>query len=186
MSHFTQMNGLEMNDYLDGLCEKFGEWHRRNRFTVSFDGIKKWTEHYDLDTDKEKIYTQTIAFVQHEANNIVPEALSKVLDSFYRTTYFSKLYNTYGETLDHDFETTFAIEEVVLSNMISYELVTPSGALIWKVDGIRLLFDDYILTAGYRVMNKWGFVVTGLLIIVALGSGGLWCRCRFKKQSSVR
>ena len=40
--------------------------------------------------------------------------------------------------------------------------------LKWKVDGMRLLFDDYTLTASYRVVNIWAFVISGLILILAI------------------
>ena len=64
--------------------------------------------------------------------------------------------------------------------MISYELVIPgevintnasiikSDTLVWKVNEMRLLFDDYTLTAEYRVINSWAIIIVALLLIVAI------------------
>lgn len=40
--------------------------------------------------------------------------------------------------------------------------------LVWKVDAYRVLADNYRLQAESRVMNIWAFVLTGLLLVVAL------------------
>ena len=187
MDDYKIMNGMEMNDYLSEIAEKFWKWHGCNRFEISLEIIKKQVQNYDLDSDKEKIYKQAIAFVDKESIAIDPKTLSEVLDSFYKTNYFSKQYNTYKEIWDEDFQTTFAIEEILM-NVISYELVLPdktvqtnapiisSDTLTWKIDGMRLLFDDYTLTAEYRVMNRWAFGISGLLVLVAVGSGVLVVR----------
>ena len=181
LNNYHVMNGLEMSDYLSAMGEKFWEWHGRNRFEVILKGIKKWTTNYDFEVDKEQLYKQTLTQVDDETTAIEPKVLCGVLDSFYKTTYFSKLYNANGVSLDSDFKTIFAIEELIF-NVLSYELVLPnrvlrtnapifaSDTLVWKVDGMRLLFDDYILTAEYRTVNWSGFVFTGLPILVAVWS----------------
>jgi len=58
--------------------------------------------------------------------------------------------------------------------------IIESGTLKWKVDGFRLLFDDYTLTAEYRVANRWAFVLTGLLVLCA---GGGMVIMRHKKHT---
>ena len=54
--------------------------------------------------------------------------------------------------------------ELLSSNTVSAE----DGMLVWKVDAYRVLADNYRLQAESRVMNIWAFVLTGLLLAVAL------------------
>jgi putative transmembrane protein len=54
--------------------------------------------------------------------------------------------------------------ELLSSNTVSVE----DGMLVWKVDAYRVLADNYRLQAESRVMNIWAFVLTGLLLVVAL------------------
>ena len=181
------MNGFEMSDNLNNISDKFIKWYARNYFEISLEGIKKLTENYDLDRDKENIYKNLTDVVKVHPDDINPESVCNVLDSFYTTAYFSKLYQANHEILDNDYKQTLSITNVIL-NGISYELVLPgkvlqtnapiirSDTLVWKVDGMRLLFDDYTLKAEYRVINKWGFLLTGLLLVISIGSiVGLIC-----------
>jgi len=182
--NYKTMTGSEMNDYLNEINDKAMKWYGRNIFEASLNCIKKHTENYDLDRDKENIFKKLTDHVKFDTININPRLICNVLDSYYKTTYFSKLYNTDHEILDKDTEQTpfFKISNDVFSNDISYELVLPgkvlqtnapvirSDTLVWKVDGIRLLFDDYTLKAEYRVINKWSFLLTGLLLIISIGS----------------
>jgi hypothetical protein len=43
---------------------------------------------------------------------------------------------------------------------------------------MRLLFDDYTLSTEYRIANKWTFLLSGLIIIFAIGSLVVWGRGR--------
>jgi len=180
---YKDLNGYEMSIYLDEINSKFMQWSSRNYFEISLECIKKLTLGYNLDTaDKENIYEQ----IQEESKavyNINPENICNILDSFYKTTYFSKLYESNKELLDNDFRTKSLNRR--MEEMISYELVLPdkiiqtnapiiqSDTLIWNIDGMRLLFDDYTLTAEYRIANKWAFILSGLIIILAVGSVGV-------------
>jgi hypothetical protein len=186
-SDYKGMNGYEMNDYLHSINSKFSEWYGHNRLEISFELIKKLTTEYRLDTVKETIHKE-IRKKEIEAYDIDPQTVCTLLDSFYVTSSFSKLYEINKETLKKDFAAAMEIVSNI-GTTISYELVIPgeltmvdacsvqSDTIIWKVDGMRLLFDDYTFTAEYRVVNVWAFVVGGLVLILAVGSGvGLWRR----------
>jgi len=184
--NYKAMNGSEMNDYLSEINDKATKWYARNLFEINLISIKKLTENYDLDRDKENIFIKWAKFLKFDTINIDPKTVCNVLDSFYVTTYFSKLYNTNHEILDNNFnqlqDSSFKINTDIFGKDISYELVVPgkmlqtnapiihSDTLVWQVDGMRLLFADYSLEAKYRIVNKWAFLLTGLLIVIAIGS----------------
>ena len=179
MSKLSLMNGYETNDYLSGINDKFTEWSARNCFEIGFAPIKKLTTKYDLDADKEDIY-KAVRKENDGLLDITPEAICEVLDSFYETAYFSQLSGSNKKIFD-EADAQFSFLNYI-GNTISYELVIPgkllktnaplthSDTLTWKVDGIRLLFEDYTLTAEYRVANIWAFILSILMIIIAIGS----------------
>jgi len=181
MNNFKVMNGYEMKDYLDEINKKFWKWQGHNYFEISFESIKKLTTGYDLEIDKENIYAK-IYEAEVGAFDISPETVCSFIDSFYKTTYFSQLYKTNEEVLKNNFETSTSTPMDCMGNAISYELVIPdkliktnapiiaSDTLIWKIDGMRLLFNDYSLSAEYRVTNKWAFILFDLVVIAAIGS----------------
>jgi len=184
LCNYKVMNGTEMNDYLNEISDKFMKWYGHNLFEFSIGSIKKLTENQDLDKDKDNIYKKWSKSVKLDTVNIDPKTVCNILDSFYKTAYFSNLYNANHEILDKDFnqQTSLVNIDSILGNEISYELVIPgeilqtnapvlhSDTLVWKVDGMRLLFNDYSLKAEYRVINKWSFLLTGLLLIISVGS----------------
>ena len=186
MENYKVYNGSEINDYLNEIGNKIEAWYLRNFFEISIECINKCAKKYDLNRDKESIYKQVID-KEKEPTKINPKTVSSILDLYYKTTYFSKLYSCNEEILDKDFEAaTFIIG--YLANVIDYELVVPgkqlqtnapiihADTLVWKVDGMRLLFDNYSLTAEYRLPNRWAFVFSGLVLMVALGSLGIIIR----------
>jgi hypothetical protein len=180
MNNYKILNGAEMSDYLNNISDKFLDWYSRNCFEISINCIKKMTVKYDLDIDKENIYKE-IHRAEIEVFDISPETVCSVLDTYYKTEYFSTLSKNNKEILEKDFEKASAIVSYI-GNVISYELVISgkiiktnapvinSDTLIWKIDGIRLLFDDYLLTTEYQVVNTWAFIISGLVLIIAAGS----------------
>jgi hypothetical protein len=180
LENYQIYSGSEMNEYLNDIGEKYLKWYSENIFEISLESIQKLTDKYDINVDKENIYNKVVEDVKGETSRIDPEIVCEVLNSFYNTTYFSKLYKANKERIENDYVAAFSgVKHVV--DAISYELIIPgkilqtnspiihSDTLIWKVDGMRLLFDDYSLTAEYRVANRWTFVLTGLLIALAIG-----------------
>lgn len=189
LNNYNLMNGSEMSDYLNSIKGKFMKWYGYNLFETSLICIKKLAENYDFDGDREKIYRQVIELIGDDLTKIDPGFICNVLDSYYNTRYFSKLYKTNDVILDDDFDQAVAIESQI-PDVVSYELViqgtiiqtnapiVENNTLIWKVDGMRLLFDDFTLTAEYRAVNRWAFWVTGVLLIGAVVS----CIVLFKKK----
>lgn len=172
---YGMMNGSEMNDLLSRIEENFMNWYSHNCFEISLTCIQSLTSVQIAETDKEAIYKQ----LNELEADITPKRVSAALDKHYKTTRFTELYKANSEKLDQEFENSTAIVNQ-LSNTISYELTVPgeivstnspiydSNNLVWKVDGIRILFDDYTLTAEYRVVNLWAFIVSGLILFTAI------------------
>ena len=181
-SIYSVMNGIEMNDLLSEIEEKFLDWYYRNCFEISLNCIKKLSGEIIIETDKDNIYDLIVE--QKPEGDISPERVCKALDSYYRTTHFTELYKKSENNIDQEFERATSIVNII-NNTISYELIVPgrvlfsnspvvdSNTLTWKVDGIRILFDDYTLTAEYRVANRWVFILSGLILITAIVSVAL-------------
>jgi hypothetical protein len=180
VENYKSYSGSEMSEFLNVIGEKYLEWIFRNFFEISIETINKYSEKFDLVGEKDEIYEKVKELVK-EVIDVNPEKVCNVMDVHFKTTYFSKLYTKNAELIDQEFEEATSVAGL-LSDEISYELVIPgkllqtnapiieSRTLLWKVDGTRLLFDDYTLTAEYRVANRWAFVLTGLIMLVAIGS----------------
>ncbi|MFV0536193.1 MAG: hypothetical protein ACK5M3_02350 [Dysgonomonas sp.] len=174
---YKALNGSELNDKLGDLEAKFIEWYSRNSFELSLKSIETYSNSNISDTDKDAIYKQIRANDQ-TASAITPETVCKIMDTFYKTDSYSQLYNAHKDEIEKVFEKANSYINM-LGNVISYELVVPgqivdsnspiiaSDTLTWKIDGVRILFDDYALSAEYRIVNIWAFVLSGLIVAVA-------------------
>ena len=148
---FRGMNGIEMNDKLDKLEAKFGEWYKKH-------SAEKGDSMGDADI----------------------EEVCGMFDKACSTKYFSDLYKTNKEMMDALCEEKINIAEVFY-HAIQFELTLPGRLLtsnakvlkdnvvIWKIDGFRLLAGDYILTAESRVINYWAFGITLFMMLFVLG-----------------
>ena len=45
-----------------------------------------------------------------------------------------------------------------------------NGAVVYKFDGACLITGDYAFTATSRAANVWAFLLSGLILVVAVGS----------------
>lgn len=175
---YGAMNGSEMNELLGDIEGKFMNWYSRNCFEISLGAIEKLLEKGIEDRERDAIYK----FINDKDNDITPDVLSKNMDAFYKTTRYSELYKANKDLLDEEFERESWVIYVI-GNLISYELIVPGEVintnapivngetLIWKIDGMRILFDDYIITAQYRTLNLWFCILSGLIVIIAVVSG---------------
>jgi hypothetical protein len=177
---YTSLNGSEMSDKLREIEGKVIQWYARNCFELSLSGLLKYTHGYNItEQEKDKIYGKL--FIHDTEPDINPVMVSGALDSYYKTDLFTKAYNANREAVDKESKRAESVFEL-LGYVISYELKVPgklldsnssinrNGSLIWKVDGIRILFNDYTITAEYRVTNIWAFIVAALLILTAIVS----------------
>lgn len=176
---YAAMNGSEMNEMLDGIEGKFMDWYSRNCFEISLNSIIKLSKEAIGDAEKDEIYKQMDG--KNQGADLMPETVCKALDSYYKTDRFSEMNRNNQELLGREFKEVTSLINL-FGNIISYELVVPgeiintnapivnSNSLIWKIDAMRILFDDYTLTAEYRVVNLWAFILSGLILITAIVS----------------
>lgn len=190
-SGFKVMNGAELNEKLSEIERKFIDWFSRNCFEISLNCFDKWSELEISDNDKDLIYSKLVD--NNREGDIEPRNVCLALDDFYGTMEYSDIYAKNKTTIDSDYEDALSVIELN-SDIISYELLLPgklittnapvatSNLLVWKVDGMRLLIDDYLLTASYRVMNISVIIIFAtIFIMVAITVFILINRVRRKK-----
>lgn len=178
-SSYSGMNGIEISQLLSEIEDKFTDWYARNCFEISLNILSELAGEKVVEADKDKLFKQLNR--KNQDADILPETVCELLDAFYGTTRFSKLYNENGKTIEEKFEDSTSVIHY-LGTTISYELVVPGeilssnssdihlNTLKWKVDGIRIFFDDYTLAAEYRVVNIWAFIISAFILIIAIVS----------------
>ena len=185
MSGYRGMNGIELNEVLDAIGQKFWQWYSRSMYEISFAIVENCDEGNEdtlffsrLAAVKDTVYIMNRP-KEGENKEFTPEDVCSMLDRYFKTRHFSVLKN---ENMKR-FETLFQEKTRFISLfdvVIRYELKLPGnplsvntalydkGAWVWKVDAYRLLADDYTLKAEYRVVNVWAFVATFVLVSFAV------------------
>lgn len=177
---YKWMNGIELKNILDDIEQKFMNWYAKNMYEISFNIIKNFVEEPYLS----KIYEAKDSIYENNINKediigIDTESILKLFDKCYNTDYFTKLFETNKSKIEElsDKETK---ELDIFNYEIYYELVVPGqllqtntqlmngDTLVWKINAMRFINDDYFITAEYKQVNIWAFVLASLLIIISI------------------
>lgn len=184
---YNGLNGIELNDNLDNLETKFGEWCQRSMYEISWEVIRHFTSEKGdtayirhLDELKEAVYNKYLA-KQNSWEDADAEQVCNFFDKMCGRDYFSKLYKTNQDAID-----AMGEEKLQVANLFYHALqseVTMPGKIIstnaktlkegntaiWKIDGFRILADDYVLRAESRIVNYWAFGITLLIVLAIFG-----------------
>ena len=71
-----------------------------------------------------------------------------------------------AEVFYHAIQFELTMPGTLLSSNAS---LSTNNIMVWKIDGLRLLTGNYVLTAESRVINYWAFGLTLLIILATLG-----------------
>ena len=183
---FRGMNGIEMNDKLDKLEAKFGEWYNRSQYEVIWEVIRQFTSQKGdtvyvnrLNELKETVYTNHLSGKDGCGDAGIDDVCA-LFDKVGQTNYYLELYKAHAKAMDNMCEQKIKIAEVFY-HAIQFELTMPgtllssnaslstNNIMVWKIDGLRLLTGNYVLTAESRVINYWAFGLTLLIILATLG-----------------
>ena len=183
---FSGMNGIEQNDKLDKLEAKFGEWYNRSQYEVIWEVIGQFTSQKGdtvyvnrLNELKETVYTNHLSG-KDSCGDAGIDDVCALFDKVGQTNYYLELYKAHAKAMDNMCEQKIKIAEVFY-HAIQFELTMPgtllssnaslstNNIMVWKIDGLRLLTGNYVLTAESRVINYWAFGLTLLIILATLG-----------------
>ncbi|WP_455673403.1 hypothetical protein [Phocaeicola sp.] len=185
MSGYRGMNGVELEEVLVGLEQKFQEWLYHSQFELSYEAVVHF-----LREAKDTLYLSRVVKDKAEVFNAdemrktdadcSPGYVCGLLDKRYATTAFSDLYKRNEKEINREVDRSYDAKTVDLFGyQMRIELAMPgkllsanaaleeNGMLVWKVDAYRFLAGNYVLKAESRTMNVWAFCVTGLLLLLA-------------------
>lgn len=188
-SAYRGLNGMELKAEMDKIEKRFLTWHSRNIYEAYFEAICDFEKRRNsspyisqLAAAKDALFLM----VEKECDLTESEQVDtiyRVLDKYFKTSYFSDSYKQNKPQIDKLCESkreyTFRLEEALFAKDIEYALTIPGklvdanappaaqDTLTWKVTAVRLLTDDYQLTATSRKANTWAFAVVVLLIALS-------------------
>ncbi|HEX3007346.1 MAG TPA: hypothetical protein VHO90_07000 [Bacteroidales bacterium] len=178
------MTGIEINDEAQRIEEKFNRWFIHNILDAQYDALlEKYDSIKGIKIEKQKLITYKDSALEYCISYLHKDKdidLTTYLDKYFKTGVFSK-YNANNKLKE--------VEDKILSEFIGYfdpsmdyNLIMPgeilySDNIINKGDTLavnltayRMVYSNYRIAATSRKPNTWAFVVTGIIVLLAVGS----------------
>lgn len=180
------LTGNELSDIMSDMSEKMEHWAYAVIWDIYFQTIAHYYDVFQnppvdcatfLSMRDSVISAAWERDVEFWGND---DAEFMFLDEFFHTDMFSKLditeeMNNYGSAL--------WLQSLGLSHLeMPYTLKMPgrvvdsghgvveNGTIVYKFDGGFLIPGDYTFTATSRCVNVWAFLLSGLILVIAVGS----------------
>jgi hypothetical protein len=181
-------NGLEIYTLLDDLQTGFENWFQRCEFEIIYDAIRdELRRNGAVPSGAESVSAKDSIFDRIKKtgkpiDNIQLKTVASEMDTYYGVTLFSAFASQSKEELDKIVEQKTALIDLFETGLyFSLEMpgelidtntaltaLTDHQSLTWTVDAYRFLAHDYILQAQSRTCNVWAFIVTGLILLLAV------------------
>jgi hypothetical protein len=189
-SAFGGMNGYELNDVLYLLETKFFAWYLRNVYEVYLETVYSLAKLSDSNlyvSQLPSVKDTLFQMINHQKDrSFESEDINRKLDQYFNTTYFSDFYEANKQQIEEKCEERYM--EKLFSKTIKYELIIPGklisantslinqDTLVWNITAMRLVPDNYELTAISRTVHPWAFVIVVFFIILSV-----YCLVKVKK-----
>lgn len=181
------MNGAEVSEKLNKMESLFTKWFNDNTLSLVLDYIE---DNYDLvqmaAPSKEEFSNMRDSLTNYIStdlndNNVIGYDAKAVFCDFFHTDAFSVFFDEEtpcGKELNDLLETQY--KYFFLS--VTYTVKMPGtvtdtgfgtlhdGVILYPLTGERLIPHDYTITATSLVVNVWAYIVSILVIAVAIGS----------------
>ena len=175
------LSGAEQKDMLDDIEKKIGQWTNANWFyeicnviIANYDQI----QNPPVSKERFSIVRDSLVMMPCVLNANEGEGLGDNITNLLEKTFQSDAYKQFLQTN----ESGFRQYEQLLSFSNNYDLQMPGtvidagmgqydGDVIhYRLGGERLIPGAYTITATSRVTNVWAFVITILVVLLAIGS----------------
>jgi hypothetical protein len=178
------MNGVEIRSYVGGLEDKYNKWFAHNNWNKEY---KVLIDNYDQinirPVTKERLELMRDTLFNSCDKDLPDFKMEKSLNKYFKTTAFSVLWkgeNSPMKKIENKLNNRDFIE--YFSEQFNYRLImpgktTPPGdavmqgdTILWKLTAYRMVPNDFTIEAQSRKANIWAFILTGLILIIAIGS----------------
>ena len=175
------LSGAEQKELLDKIEKKISQWSNANWFYEicniiidNYDSIQNTPVSKERFTSLRDSLVMQPSVLNGNAEDSDPMAFLSQIEGILLTDVYTNFLKTY--------KGGFAQYERLLSFGYPYDLVMPGtvtdagmgeydGKVIhYQLGGERLITGPYTITASSRVANVWAYIVTALIILLALGS----------------
>ena len=175
------MTGIDMVDYLDALQEGIEHWEYR---IVTGCQLKTIANNYESipnpPVSQEEFISLKDSIMEFGYENCYDEFdnVKGLLKDFFKSNAFSSFFKDYDKLLDSDLENTVELPFIKTSYILKMpgRVIDPGcgtvsdGVIEYRFEGGFLIPGDYTITATSRATNVWAFIISGLVILLALAT----------------
>lgn len=183
LNRFAGMNGMEIMEKMNSVDQQIEQWLNHNLFEQMYTALAAHLdklEGFTIDSTRFLQYRDSVYFIPDRDKLIEDGGIDVLLDRFYKTNAFSRLYETV-EGLDNnpkngkypDFLNYYYPKLDYRLIMPGKVIATncervPADTLHWTVTAYRFTLGDLELQAQSRIANWWAFVISGVVVLLAL------------------
>lgn len=182
------LTGSEQKELLDGIESQISKWMNANTFDYIYTYIVKrfWKDIKNPPVGRGQFLANKDSLLMSPAvaNMKIfdePEQVAKILKDYYHTDAFQPIFSEdrhWDRILDHQYMSLKylmwmkpQLNLVMPGSVIDGGMGKVDGNVIsYRFSGERLLPHDYVISATSRVTHVWAYIITFLVIIVAIGS----------------
>jgi hypothetical protein len=177
------MNGIEARECVGKLEDCYNEWYGKNLWSNEYDELIKnynLVQNKPVSLDRLKLLRDSIF---SKIKDVEKDKMVDILNKFFKTDAFTVLWKTdnspmrrYEKGLDNQefmtyFGKSFNYKLVMPGKVTPLENVVIKGdTLNLALTAYRMGLGDYTIEAQSRKANVWAFILTGIILIVAVGS----------------
>lgn len=182
------MNGIEVREYIGDLENKYNSWFGHNLWNVEY---KILLANYDLldpkpvskkhlEQARDSVFAKNMSFNNHGEMEL---EMNQCLDKYFKTTAFSRFWTKEGNPMKKFEDNLDSLQFIeYFTKSVNYKMLLPGkitepenalvhgDTLVWKLTAYRMVYSDYEIKAQSRKANIWTFFVSGLIILIAVGS----------------
>jgi len=178
------MNGVEIREYVGGLEDNFHKWFNKNLWDAEY---KVLLENYDkiarIQISEQRLTSLRDTIFNAKVDKAEDFKMEQILDDYFKTGIFSNYWKTENCPMvkfEQDFSNGLLVP--LFSRNLTYRLIMPGvvtvqnnavihgDTLVWNLTAYRMIPADYVIEAQSRKANLWAFILTGIIMIIAVGS----------------
>jgi hypothetical protein len=178
------MNGVEIREYIGEIEDNYNKWFGQNAWDAEYKIlINNYTQIINKPVTKERLKLLKDTIFKSNTKEFPDFNMEKILNNYFKTEAFSTLWkgeNSPMKKFEDDFNNQGFIKYV--NKSFTYKLIMPGkvippnnavihgDTLVWKLTAYRMIPGNYAIDAQSRKANIWAFILTGIIMIVAIGS----------------
>ncbi|HRZ98479.1 MAG TPA: hypothetical protein P5084_13060 [Paludibacter sp.] len=178
------MNGVEIREYVGKIEENFNKWYGQNMWNQEFKCLlSNYGQIKNKPVSVEKLESLRDTIFKTNVKDFDKIEMKDILNSYFKTDAFTVLWKgenspmrKYEDSLDEQgymtyFSKSFNYKLLLPGKVVQTEnMVAQGDTIVWKLDAYRMALGDYTLEAQSRKTNVWAFILTGIIMLLSVGS----------------